>query len=60
MQLRGELLKYHYPILKLMYRSEHTASLFFNDVSKLPTVPKIITAQKLFNIFGSGICSKPH
>ena len=40
---------------------EHTVSLFFNDVSKIPVVNQMITAHKAINnIFGSGIYHKPH
>ena len=40
---------------------EHTVSLFFNDVSKIPVVNQIITAHKsIYKLFGSGIYHKPH
>ena len=40
---------------------EHTVSLFFNDVSKIPVVNEMITAHKaIYNLFGSGIYHKPH
>ena len=40
---------------------EHTVSLFFNDVSKIPILNQIISAQKMiYNIFGSAIYHKPH
>ena len=40
---------------------EHTVSLFFNDVSKIPVVNQIIRAHKaIYNLFGSGIYHKPH
>ena len=40
---------------------EHTVSLFFNDVSKIPVVNKIITDHKaIYNLFGSGIYNEPH
>ena len=40
---------------------EHTVSLFFNDVSKIPIVNQMITAHKaIYNLFGSGIYHKPH
>ena len=37
-QLVGELLKIHYPKITVMRGVEHTVSLFFNDVSKIPVV----------------------
>ena len=40
---------------------EHTVSLFFNDISKIPIVNQMISAHKMiYNIFGSGIYHKPH
>ena len=40
---------------------EHTVSLFYNDVSKIPVVNQMITAHKaIYNFFGSGIYHKPH
>ena len=55
-QLAGELLKIHYPNITVMRRVDHTVSLFFNYVSKVPVDNKMITAHKaIFNIFGSGI-----
>ena len=40
---------------------EHTVSLFFNDVSKIPVVNKMITDHKaIYNLFVSGIYKKPH
>ena len=43
-----------------MYGVEHTVSLFFNDVSKIPIVNQIIYAHKIiYNVFGSGIYLKP-
>ena len=40
---------------------EHTVSLFFNDVSKIPVVNQMITAHKAIdNLFGSGIYHKSH
>ena len=60
-QLSGRLLKVHYPNLTVMRGVEHTVSLFFNDVSKIHIVNKIISAHKIiYNIFGSGIYHKPH
>ena len=45
-QLAGELLKIHYPKVSVMRGVEHTVSLFFNDVSKIPVVNQMITAHK--------------
>ena len=60
-QLDGELLKIHYPNISVMREVEHTVSLFFNDVSKIPIVNKIITAHKeIYNSFGYGIYHKLH
>ena len=40
---------------------EHTVSVFFNDVSKIPVVNQMITARKaIYKLFGSGIYHKPH
>ena len=40
---------------------EHTVLLFFNDVSKIPVVNKMITAHKaIYNLFGPGKYHKPH
>ena len=36
--LGGELLKIHYPNISVMCGVEHTVSLFFNYVSKIPVV----------------------
>ena len=59
-QLAGELLKIHYPNISVMSGVEHTVSLFFNDVSKIPVVGQMITAHKsIYNLFGSGIYHKP-
>ena len=41
-QLGGKLLKVHYPKLTVMCGVEHTVSLFFNDVSKIPIVNQTI------------------
>ena len=60
-QLAGELLKIHYPKITVMRGVEHTVSLFFNDVSKIPVVNQMIKAHKaIYNLFGSGIYHKPH
>ena len=59
--LAGESLKIHYPKITFMSEFEHTVSLFFNDVSKIPVVNQMITAHKaMYNLFGSGIYYKPH
>ena len=40
---------------------EHTVSLVYNDVSKIPVVNQMITAHKaIYSLFGSGIYHKPH
>ena len=60
-QLAGELLKIHYPNITDMSGVEHTVSLFFNDVTKIPVVNQMFTAHKaIYNLFGSGIYHKPH
>ena len=60
-QLGERPLKVHYPKLTIMRGVEHTVSLSFNDVSKIPTVNKMISNHKImYNIFGSGIYHKPH
>ena len=60
-QLGGKLLKAYYPKLTVMRGVEHTLSLFFNDVSKIPIVNQIISAHKMiYNIFGYGMYHKPH
>ena len=60
-KLGGNLLKVHYPKLTVMRGVEHTVSLFFNDVSKIPIINKMISAHNMiYNIFGSGIYHKPH
>ena len=60
-QLSGRILKVNYPKLTVMRGVEHTVSLFFNDVSKIPIVNKIISSHKMiYNIFGSVIYHKPH
>ena len=49
-QLSGELLKIHYPKVSVMHGIEHTVSLFFNDVSKIPVVNQmIITHKAIYN-----------
>ena len=60
-QLGGKLLRVHYPKLTVMHGVEHTVSLFFNDVSKIPIVNQMISSHKMiYNIFGSGIYHKLH
>ena len=60
-QLAGELLQIRYPKITVMRGVEHTLSLFFNDVSKIPVVNQMIRAHKeIYNLFGSGIYHKPH
>ena len=60
-QLGGKVLKLHQPKLTVMRGVEHTVSLFFNDVSKIPIVNQMIYAHKIiYNISGSGIYHKPH
>ena len=60
-QLGGKLLKVHYPKLTFMRGVEHTVSLFFNYVPKIPIVNQMISAHKMiYNIFSSGIYHKPH
>ena len=50
-QLGGKLLKVHYPKLTVMRGVEHTVSLFFNDVSKIPIVNQMISAHKMIYNF---------
>ena len=60
-QLSGRLLKVHYTKLTVMRGVEHTVSLFFNNISKIPIVNKMISDHKMiYNIFGSGIYHKPN
>ena len=60
-QLAGELLKIHYPKFSIMIGVEHTISLFFYDVFKIPVVNRMVTAHKaICNLFGFGIYHKPH
>ena len=61
MQLGGRLLKVHYPKFTVMHGIEHSVLLFFNDVSKITVVNRIISAhKKIYNIFGSSIYHTPH
>ena len=60
MQLAGILLKVHYPKLTVMHGVEHTVSLFFNYVPKIPIINQIISVHKMiYNFFGSGMYHKP-
>ena len=60
-QLAGELFQIRYPKITVMRGFEHTVSLFFNDVSKIPVVNQMITAHKaIYNLFVSGIYHKHH
>ena len=60
-QLASELLKIQYTKVSIMLLVEHTISLYFNDVSKVPVVNYMITAYKaISNWFGSRIYHKPH
>ena len=59
MKLGGELLKSHYSKISIMRGVEHTVSLFFNYISKIPLVNQIITVHKeIYNLFGSDIYHK--
>ena len=59
-QLEGRLVKEHYPKLTVIRVVEHTVSLFFNDVSKIPILHQMISAHNMiYNIFCSGIYHKP-
>ena len=60
-QLAGELLKIHYPNILVMRGVEHTVSLFFNDVSKIPVVNQMSKShEEIYNLFGSSIYHKLH
>ena len=60
-QLAGKLLKIHYPKVSVMRGVEHTVSLFFNDISKIPVVNQMITTHNvIYNLFGSDIYNKSH
>ena len=44
-----------------MHGVEHTVSLSFDDVSKIPIVNQMVTAHNaIYKLFGSGINHKPH
>ena len=45
-QLAGELLQIRYPKITVMCGVEHTVSLFFNYVSKIPVVIVLISAEE--------------
>ena len=45
-QLGGELFKMHYPKISVIRGVEHTVSLFFNGISKIPVVNQTITDHK--------------
>ena len=45
-QLGDKLLKYHFPKLMVMHGIEHTVSLFFNDVVKIPILNQMVTDHK--------------
>ena len=60
-QLSERLLKVHNTKLIDMSGVEHTVSLFFNEVSKIPIANQIISSCKgIYNIFGSGLFHKLH
>ena len=60
-KLGVRLLKLYYLKLTVIRGVEHTVSLFFNDVSKIPILHQNISAHRvIYNIFGSGIYHKPH
>ena len=50
-QIGGELMNFHYQILNVIRGVEHTVSLFFKDVSKVPIVNQIITSHKKIYIY---------
>ena len=51
-QLGGKLLKVHYPKLTVMRGVEHTVLLFFNDVSQITIVNKMLSSHKMiYNIY---------
>ena len=56
----GIILIGYYPKLTVVHSVEHTVSLFFNDVFKIPIASKIISSHKvIYNIFCSGIYHRP-
>ena len=59
--LASELLKIHHSKVLVMRGVEHTVSLFFNDVSKIPVVNHMIVYHKaVYKLFGYGIYHKPN
>ena len=46
-QLVGRFLKMHYLKLTVMRGVEHTVSLFFNNVSKIPILNQMPSAHKM-------------
>ena len=63
-QLGSDPMKNNYPNLNLMSGVEHTLSLFFNDISKLPFVNQMIIYHKaLLPVVGNhgklGPCPRP-
>ena len=61
MHIGGELLKVKHPKITFMRGFEHTVSLFFNGVSKIPVSNQIVSYHMvIYNLFGSGIYNKPH
>ena len=51
-QLGGKPLKLYYPKLTVIHGVDHTVSLFFNGVSKIPIVHQMIADHKeIYNIF---------
>ena len=46
-QLVGRFLKVHYLKLTVMHGVEHTVSLFFNNVSKIPILNQMPSAHKM-------------
>ena len=60
-QLGGYLLKIYDPKLNIICGVEHTVSILFNYVSKIPIVKQMIRYHKaIYKIFGSGIYPNPH
>ena len=60
-QLGENLLKLHCPKLTVMCGVEHTVSLLFNYVSKIPIFNQMNANQKvIYNMLGFGIYHRPH
>ena len=56
-----DILKFCYPRISVMCGVEHTVSLFFNDVTKIPVLNQMIPDHKaIYNLFGYGIYHRPH